>query len=586
MWDGSPEARGILKWIYLPAYAKENKHETAISQKPANMKSLFYFYLAPVILGTAQWSYAASIPDVSLSSIVTLQDGTIQGNPRDTNGVISFKGIPYAEPPVNELRWKSPLPAKSWKATLNATNFGATCWGGPGLNAMDSNGIATQSEDCLTVNIWTPANTTTQKLPVMVWIYGGGFQFGSSVDPKYDGSTLATKEVIVVSFNYRASTLGFLALSALDDEAGGSPSGNYGLQDMILALKWVQANIQAFGGDPERVTIFGESAGAHAVGLLMASPLAKDESLFSRAICESGAYWDYAYGSLQTFHEARQLGRELQKTLGVHSLTQLRGLSPDKLVSAMPYNPEQPKPTLFGPSIDGYVLPTAPAEVFALGSQAKVPLIAGFNAGEGVVFAPEGFPHDTPRHFQNAARRWFGNQSLPTFSEQYPSSTESQTNISAITLIGDMSIREQTWEAAAAQAKTNSDVYLYYFTYTSPYSPVAVHSGEVPFVFGNLTPSPLAPQVPPSPEDEKFSEMLQSYWTNFAKYADPNSQSCDSGLAQWPKYTGGADGVQLLNATIQPTEIQTGGFEFLKGFRKNGFFPIYWHGLNVSMVPN
>ena len=550
------------------------------------MKWLFYFFLAPAVLSIAKWSYAASFPDIPLSSTITLQEGTIQGNVRDANGVLSFKGIPYAEPPVNDLRWKSPKPATSWKATLNATTFGATCWGGPGLNAMDSQGFATQSEDCLSINIWTPANITTQNLPVMVWIYGGGFQYGSSVDPKYDGSTLATKDVIVVSFNYRASTLGFLALSALDDEDEGPPSGNYGLQDMVLALKWVQTNIQAFGGDPGRVTIFGESAGAHAVGLLMASPVAKNERLFSGAICESGAYWDYVYGSLPTFHEARQLGEELQKALGVRSLAQLRGISPDKLVSAVPYNPEAPKPTLFGPSIDGYVLPAAPAEVFASGSQANVPLLAGFNAGEGVVFSPEGFPHDTPRHFQNAARQWFGDRSLPAFLEQYPSATESQTNISAMILIGDMTIREQTWEAAVAQTKTNADVYLYYFTYTSPYSPVAVHSGEIPFVFGTLTPSPLAPKTSPSGDDEKFSEMLQSYWTNFAKYADPNGQPCDSGLPPWPKFTGGADGVQLLNATIQPTEIQIGGFEFLKGFRKDGLFPLNWHVLNVSMVPS
>ena len=531
-----------------------------------------------VLNALALAGYAMGVPaDTPVSSTITINDGTIQGNPRDASGVLSFKGIPFAKPPIDELRWKPPKPAAQWHDVLDATTFGATCWGAPGLNSLGSTGPVNQSEDCLTINVWTPANTTKQNLPVMVWIYGGGFQYGSSSRPEWDGSTLATKDVIVVSFNYRVSTLGFLALPELDSP--GSPSGNFGLEDMILALKWVQSNINAFGGDPDKVTVWGESAGSHAVGLLLSSPLAK--GLFGGAICESGAFWDYEYGSLQTFVQARMQGKELQAALGANSARELRYVSPEKLVSALPYKPRSPKPILFGPSIDYHVLPSPPAEVFATERQANVPLLAGFNEKEALIFSAESFPHDTPQHFENAARLWFGDESLSSFSSAYPDSVK-PLNSSAAKLLGDMTIREQTWEAAAAQSRINSNVYLYYYTYASPYSPLPIHTAEIPFVFGTLTPSPLSP-VPAGADDKKFSEILQTYWSNFAKYRDPNGPQGE--LPDWPKYTGCEDNFQQLNQKIAPTEYSLKGFQFLKGFRRNGLFPLKWHSLDVSKVP-
>jgi para-nitrobenzyl esterase len=513
----------------------------------------------------------------SVSNVIKLSDGTVEGNPRDPSGVLSFKGIPFAAPPTGNLRWKPPHPPQPWTDVLNATMFGNACYGAPGLNAKFS---VIESEDCLTINVWTPANSTQQELPVMVWIHGGGFQYGTSANPEWEGSILATKDVIVVSFNYRVSTLGFLALPELDAE--GSPSGNYGLQDMILALKWVESNIGAFGGNAKNVTIWGESAGAHAVGLLLSSQ--QSRGLYSGAILESGAFWDYEYGSIQTFSEARAQGAELQNALGANSTAQLRQESVETLVSTIPYSPSSSKPTLFGPSIDCYVLSLPPAEIFSKGLQPNVPMLAGINAREDVIFAAESFPYDTPQHFRDAAALWFGQQSLSSFSSAYPSVTQAQTNVSAATLLGDMTIREQTWEAAAYQSAVNSNVYFYWYTYSSPYSPVPIHTAEIPFVFGTLTPSPLAPDTPPSPSDEAFSEQLQTYWTNFAKYGTPNHAG--DGLAQWPTYAGGAGNVQPLTSPIAPTMYNITGFEFLKGFRTAGLFPLQWHSLNVSSVTN
>ena len=544
---------------------------------------LFITLLSVGIAATLPWqAKGTAMLENTLSRTVKLLDGTgtVQGNPRDSNGILSFKGIPYAQPPVDDLRWKSPQIPSPWAGTLDATQFGATCWGSPGLNALDSGGApVNQSEDCLTINVWTPANNTAQNLPVMFWIYGGGFQYGSSSRSEYDGSVLASKDVIVVSFNYRASTLGFLALSELDSE--GSPSGNFGLQDMILALKWVQGNIAAFGGDPSRVTIWGESAGAHAVGLLLASPLTR--GLINGAILESGAYWDYEYGSLQTFSEARALGQKLENTLKVNSVAQLRQISPDKLVSALPYNPLAGSPILFGPSLDRYVLPKPPASVFASGSQANVPMLAGVNEREDVIFAAEEFPHDTPQHFQNAASIWFGQNFLPQFSSIYPYATEPQTNESAATLLGDMNIREQTWEAAAAQSRINFNVFFYHYTYTSAYSPEAIHTAEIPFVFGNLEKS-LTSGAPAGPADQAFSESLQTYWTNFAKYGAPSRPGAN--VPVWPRYTGGSNNVQNLSATIASSTYSLEGFQFIKSFRNDGLFPLVWHSLNVSNVPS
>lgn len=236
----------------------------------------------------------------SISSVVKVTTGSVQGQPRNEDGILSFLGIPFAAPPVGQLRWKSPQSPVKFNGTFNATTFGYSCY-----SALLSLPPPTpQNEDCLTINVWTGASSTNEKRPVMFWIYGGGFQFGSSADPGYNGTALAQEGVVVVSFNYRLGALGYLALDELDEE--GTNSGNFGLQDQLYALQWVKENIIAFGGDPDNVTIWGESAGAHSVGLLMASPLS--EGLFHKGIMESGAYWESEHGSIETFGEARTRG--------------------------------------------------------------------------------------------------------------------------------------------------------------------------------------------------------------------------------------------------------------------------------------
>ncbi|RFU24673.1 hypothetical protein B7463_g11663, partial [Scytalidium lignicola] len=508
----------------------------------------------------------------AITSSIKTADGVINGLPRDSAGIVTFLGIPYAAPPVNELRWKPPHPvAPHLRSTIAAIEYGNSCWssysGQPTYRPQD--------EDCLTVNVWTGALHSTDKLPVMVWIYGGGFQFGASADPSYNGTSLATQGVVLVSFNYRLAALGFLALPELDCE--GSASGNFGLQDQIAALKWIKANIAPFGGDPDNITIFGQSAGAHSVGILVASPLA--HGLFNKAILESGAWWDSEHGSLNTYQQARTAGLAFQKTLGAKDITGLRKLSAATIMAANIWDPNSdPALTSFSPSIDNYVLPATPGTIFARGEQAKIPLLAGWTSEEETLFLGRSPPTANPAYQQDLKRLF--NSKISEALILYPGSTSSLRNTSAAALIGDFIIRQQTWEAAEWQYKAHvKDIYIYYFTYTSPYSPVAAHTAELPFVFGNLElgSNPIfggQSISTPSSTDIQFSKNLMTYWSNFAKKGNPNG----SGVPAWPAYKGVRDpsDTLLLNNTIIPYLYDYNRFEFIKSFRRNGILPLTW----------
>ena len=440
--------------------------------------------------------------------------------------------------------------------------------------------MGNQSEDCLTANIWTGAKQTTELRPVMVFIYGGGFEFGSSNNPTYDGTKFAEEGVVLVSFNYRLGNFGFLALPQLDSE--GPNSGNFGLQDQIFALRWVRQNIAAFGGDPGNILIFGESAGAHAVGLLMSSPLAQGS--FNKAVMESGAWWDDEHGSITTFDQARQFGSAWTTRVGAASLPALRALSPQAIVNSSPYNSAtDPVVTNFAPSIDRFVLQSAPGTVFKAGIQARVPLLAGWNGAEQLPFLPRALPHNSAAEFKADLPLLFGSktqQALST-SDLYPANTDAQANASAAALIGDLVISEQTWEAADTQrASGGSAVFVYYFTYISAYSPVPAHTAELPFVFGTLTNNPLIGSTnPPSATDRAFSQQVMSYWVNFAKSSNPNG----AGLTPWPAYTGaGPADILGLGNTIAPVNYDLSRFQFIKGFRTNGVLPTSWRSINVS----
>ncbi len=501
-----------------------------------------------------------------IGSQVSIEAGTLRGVPRDDQGVLAFKGIPYAAPPTGALRWHAPEPPHAWSGVRDVGQFGARCWSAWKLDRAPG---PPQSEDCLTLNIWTAARQTGEKRPVMVWIHGGGFEFGSSAEPSTDGSRFAEKGVVLVSANYRLGVLGFMAHADLDREG---PSGDYGLQDQLAVLRWVKANIERFGGDPDNVTVFGESAGAHAIGILMASPLA--HGLMHKAIGESGAFWDSEYGAMATFDEARARGADFANRMGARSIAELRALPAEQLNAAAMWDfSTHPGVTAFSPSIDGYVVPGVPATRYLHGQQLAIPLLAGWNDVEQWPFRPLAPPHASAPDFRRAATRMFGKERLPEFLKLYPADNDAQANESADALIGDLVISEQTWQWLELQQRSGRAAYGYRFTYTSPYAPVASHLVEVPFVFGTLTPQFIVGGVaPPGDHDRALSEIIMSYWVNFANRGDPNG----AGLPVWPRYD--SKGLmQILGAVVKPERnVQAARLRFLASYRTDGAFPALW----------
>ncbi len=500
---------------------------------------------------------------------VVTTSGLVQGNPADENGVSSFKGIPYAAPPVGRLRWHAPEPAPRWSGVRPARAYGHSCF-----SAWLPN--PSQSEDCLTVNIWTPALNAKAMKPVLVYIYGGGFEFGTSANPTLDGSHLATHDVVVVTFNYRTGVLGFLATTALDREFG--TSGNWGLMDQLAALRWVKQNIAAFGGDPSRVTVFGESAGAHSIGILLASPKAR--GLIDGAILESGAFWEGgAYGSIATHREALALGASFtQKFPG----KDLRAIDPATLNAAAPFVFADDPTFLISPSIDGNVIPTSPMQTFAAGQALNVPMLAGWNAAEYLPFTAFALPHSTPQAFDQAAASLFGSRCLSEFKALYPATNNAQARASALKLDGDLIIAEQTWEALKLSRHSRSpNAYAYNFTYTSPYSPMASHAAEIPFVWGttSVTRQFFAPKAPPAgPADQHISSLMMAYWTNFAHHGDPNGP----GLPLWPVFKGvGSQVMDLKTSAAARANTDEDRFLFIASYRHNGRLPAAWRNLGA-----
>ena len=535
------------------------------------MKTSHSLILASVLLSILDFT----IPS-PLGSTVTINSGQILGNPRDANGVLSFKGIPYAAPPIGNLRWQSPKAPVSSPSTLNTTVFGSSCYASS--TSLEPY-FTPPNEDCLFLNVWTSATLSTAKLPVMVFIPGGGFQFGSAAQPTYGGSNLAKEGIIVVTINYRLGVFGFLALTELD--AQGTSSGNYGLQDQIAALRWVQENIASFGGDPKQVTLFGQSAGAHSIGMLMTSPLTT--GLFSKAILESGALWDSAAGPLATYHYARQKGAEFKSKVGATSVAQLRAMTAATISGATQWmSTTDPKVTSFSPTLDFYVLLLQPGLAFATGLYHKVPLIGGFNANEGLIFASYGLSQTNTTKYQDGLQAYFNPRASQALA-LYPDSNPVLLQNSAINLIGDLVIREQIYSVLNYQRLTSDvAVFAYNFTYTSPYSPVALHTAELPFVFGNLVPRPIfgPNEGLPTSQDAAFSQSVVSYWTNFAKTGNPNGAD----LPTWPAYARNGVGVLQLGDILTATNYDPTRPQFIASFRTSGVLPAHWININVSTI--
>jgi len=492
--------------------------------------------------------------------------GLVKGTTIEDGRIRVYKGIPFGAPPVGALRWQAPRPAAAWPGVREATEFGSRCMQGPIFSDIV---FTNKSEDCLNLNLWTPAQKADEGLPVMVWIHGGGFQAGSGAENRHDGTAFARKNVVMVTINYRLGVFGFFSHPELSKESGRNASGNYGLLDQVLALEWVRDNIAAFGGDPKNVTIFGESAGSFAVSALMASPLAK--GLFHKAIGESGAYFPLGAGSLplRPLAESEQQGVKFAGTLGAASLAELRAKSADEVLqAALKMQP------WFAPNLDGHLLPRDVLSIFADAKQSQVPLLAGWNADEvrgGVVL---GRDKPTAQTFPDDLRKRFGDQAEAVL-KVYPATNDAVALESAASLASDAFIGYSTWRWLEAHRKTgNAPVYRYSFDRKIPLEPDqmvngvkatsadigARHAGEIEYVFGALELS--LPKVQWQESDRKLSDAMTSYWASFAKSGDPNGP----GLPKWPSY---ADGQQVQHLDVAITaapDAQRARYETLDAF--------------------
>jgi para-nitrobenzyl esterase len=473
---------------------------------------------------------------------VKTANGTLESNAAAKDGVRSFKGVPFAQPPVGALRWREPQPPKDWSGVRNADEFGPRCMQktGPGSDYwFRSSGM---SEDCLYLNVWTPAKSSREKLPVLVYVFGGGFQNGDGSEPRYDGASMARHGIVAVSINYRTNIFGFFVHPELAQESPHHAAGNYGLLDQVAALRWVQKNIAAFGGDPKRVTVAGESAGSISVSALMASPLSRD--LFAGAIGESGAMTS----SLppQPLATAEANGTRFAEAAGAKSLADLRAMTAEQIQEATGKAPG----VRFSTALDGYFLPKPVTEIFEAGEQAKVPLLAGSNTQEQPARAVLGEGEATPETLAAAIRRFYGDKA-GEIVKAYAATTPNEVYEAATHLASARFVGFSTWKWTELQMKTGGKP-VYRYLYARPRPPFlgtpgqppppaagrsgaaagprgASHSAEIQYAMGNLD---LDPRYQWEPADREVSKTMQAYFVNFIKTGNPNG----AGLPEWPAY--------------------------------------------------
>lgn len=483
---------------------------------------------AGLLLALAGTAALAASPDAPR---VRVAAGVIEGKLAQVDGVTlrEFHAIPYAVPPLAALRWQPPQPLPPWHGTRLTQGFGPRCMQQPlfGDMVFRASGM---SEDCLYLNVWTPAqwpaSDATEKLPVLVYFYGGGFVAGDGSEPRYDGAAMATRGVVTVTVNYRLGVFGFLALPALAAESPEHAAGNYGLLDQVAALRWVQHNIAPFGGDPKRVTIAGESAGSIAVSALMASALSR--GLFARAIGESGAM--IAPIAPMPLAQAQQQGIEFADKAGAATLAALRALPATAVLQAG-------DGLRFRPDLDGWLLREPPAATFARGAQAPVPLLLGANSQEGYYRDILHQQPPTPANYRGALQRLFGAQATRALA-LYPGNNEATIKRAATALAGDLFIAHSTWRWMDLHRRSgNAPVYFYRFDQPRPAKrqPAAgehadtgaVHSGEIEYALGNLDSNPVYAWTS---ADHAVSALMQGYFARFITTGNPN----DDGLPDWP----------------------------------------------------
>lgn len=431
-----------------------------------------------------------------------------------------YRGIPFAAPPVGELRWKAPQPAEKWEGVRQTIEFASDPFQG------DGNGNV--SEDCLYLNVWTPAKSANERVPVLVWIYGGGFAFGSTSTPVHNGEHLARKGVVLVSINYRVGSLGFLAHPELSAESSHKVSGNYGLLDQIAGLQWVQDNIAAFGGDPDQVTIFGESAGGIAVSMLSASPEAK--GLFHGAISQSGGsfgpsrFTTYPGENMRLLADAEGSGVTYANQAGASSIAELREVAPENLPAGWGSGTSWP-------IVDGWVIPDDQHNMYEAGNYNDVDILVGYNSDEGLSFSRE----KTQEEYSANVQKRYG-PFADDLIAAYPVDGD-RVGKTARDLMRDSAFGWQTWAWANLQAKTgNSKVFYYYFDQHSDHpadSPAAdhgmPHGVDVPYVFQTLD----RDNKDLDAGDWEISDTVSIYWTNFAKHGNPNG----SNVPEWPEFS-------------------------------------------------
>lgn len=508
---------------------------------------------------------------------VKTANGVVEGV-TESSGIRSFKGVPFGAPPVGDLRWKPPQPVANWTGVRKADKFGPRCMQRPIFGDMNfrSDGM---SEDCLYLNVWTPAKTGREKLPVLVYFFGGGFMAGDGSEPRYDGESMAKKGIVAISISYRLSVFGFFAHPELTKESPNHASGNYALFDQHAALKWVQQNIAAFGGDPQRVTIAGESAGSIAVSAQMASPLSKN--LIAGAIGESGSI----IGALSAvpLAEGEQSGVKFAAAVGKDSLAALRSIPADELLAATA-KPGLPR---FSPTVDGYFFPKSPAEIFAAGEQARVPLLAGSNTEESGAGGVLGREKPTVENYRKALERLYPGHAEQVF-KLYPATTETEVLDAAQDLASDRFIAYSTWKWVDLATKTGGKP-TYYYLYARPRPAMraemgdaqpglaggvvrgqqaaanprppargAAHSAEIEYAMGNLDGNKVFAWTP---DDYKVSKVMQEYFANFIKTGNPNG----AGLASWPKFSAGQRMVIDVNTRAERDRVRA-RYEFLDQF--------------------
>jgi para-nitrobenzyl esterase len=465
---------------------------------------------------------------VAASDQVKVGGGILEGTVGADPSVRVFRGVPFAAPPVGDLRWKAPQAVTPWKGVRKADEWGTRCMQGPMFGPLRSREKA-MGEDCLYLNVWTTAKTANQKRPVLVVFHGGGFAAGSASEGRTDGEWFARQGIVVVAPNYRLGVFGFLAHPDLSKESAGRGSGNYGMLDQAAALEWVKANVAAFGGDPGNVTVNGESAGSMSVSALMASPLTNH--LVHKAIGQSGAFFASPTGGLteKALADKEPDGVKFATSVGAASLADLRAKPADEILAAV----MKTGGWGYGPGIDGYFLAEKVAATYAAGKQAKIPLLAGWNSSEMGMAVAMNPQKPTVASFAEQMQKQFGDRS-PAALAVYKAADDTEVLQTAADLASDLFISYSTWKWTSVHAQTaQAPIYRYRFDRVLPEANGsnrfgAPHAVDIEYAFNTLDSKPAAWQ----PEDQKTALTLATAFANFVKTGSPNGP----GVPDWPEF--------------------------------------------------